>query len=121
MMKQFLIVLLLLLPACKDSETTTCHDAHGSPANNCGPSAVYAALTWQRLTGDAVEIVVGPSKGDQLHAQARANVGGEWEWIQTAYGAVWMGEEDRVFEDYFEPVERSRYGVIQFEQTFMGQ
>jgi hypothetical protein len=63
----------------------------------CRDQALYAACTWEDLTGDAVQIASGKTPSGTGHAQARADIEGEWFWLNVIWPEVWADGRQQNF------------------------
>lgn len=78
-----IVIFAVLLMAC------------GSPRIKpvCRHTAAFAALTYGEIF--PVRIAIGPSDlSDRWHAQAQAQIDGDWVWLETGQALITPGHQD---------------------------
>ncbi|MDQ5985909.1 MAG: hypothetical protein CSYNP_01626 [Syntrophus sp. SKADARSKE-3] len=82
---RFLICICLIFLLC------SCATVHSGV---CRHNALYAAV----VMGERYDVRIdfGPSSLNPniWHAQAKAMIGGEWQWLQVRGNHVWVGRKD---------------------------
>lgn len=64
---------------------------------NCGSMSIYQAHV-MTIRGHETRIAITPTETPGIyHAQAQALVNGKWEWLESDYAQVWIGEKESGF------------------------